>query len=51
MAKCIERMVTQYPLRRPATDPASKDRADNSSPSSIDNELVGMYKREIGLVS
>ena len=43
MAKCIERMIKEYPVRKPVDrDPTSRDGADPSPPDSVDNTLVGM---------
>ncbi|XP_067931030.1 TALPID3 protein-like [Watersipora subatra] len=40
MAKCIERMVKEYPVRRPLRDPTAEPGEDKSSCGSVDNTLV-----------
>lgn len=42
MSKCIERMIREYPVRKPIADPTSKQEEDKSDTGSIDNTLVGM---------
>ena len=44
MAKCIERMIKEYPVRKPLgeTDPTTGGEEDHPDEDSIDNALVGM---------
>lgn len=43
MSKCIERMIKEYPLRKPIsnTDPTHGDGGGNSETGSVDNTLIG----------
>ena len=43
MSKCIERMIREYPVRKPlpAEDPTRRDGEESSDPGSVDNTLIG----------
>lgn len=45
MSRCIERMIREYPVRKPQQtqeDPTAGDQED-SDPGSVDNTLLGEY--------
>lgn len=48
MARCVERMIREYPVRKPLNpeDPTSGDK-DESDPGSVDNDLVGKFTKRI----
>ncbi|KAF6028388.1 hypothetical protein EB796_013277 [Bugula neritina] len=51
MSKCIERMIKEYPLRKPIsnTDPTHGDGGGNSETGSVDNTLIAGAMGEGGV--